>query len=65
MGLEEEEEEGEEEEDIEDFKMGSGVTKEQWRECVKALGGVPSWMKKSKFYPKWVREGKLFPDSDE
>ena len=36
----------------------------EWRAAVKALGGVPSWMKRSRFYSQWVREGKLPPDSD-
>ena len=30
-GWEEEKEEGKEEEELDEFKMGSGVTKEQWR----------------------------------
>jgi hypothetical protein len=41
------------------------IEKREWREAVKELGGVPDVLKKSHMYQTWLREGKLFADSDE
>ncbi len=41
------------------------IEKREWREAVKELGGVPDVLKKSHMYQAWLREGKLFADSDE